>query len=534
MKKKVNSLELVMVVIFFSLASAACDTGGGGGGGGGTNNQVPNHAPVIVSAPIVSAIAGDLYLYQFSATDADGDTMIYSVEIGPSGMAIDVDSGLVSWLPGDTQVGDHQVKLKATDGKKEVFQDYTLNVSLPPQNHAPIIISDPVTVATLNDLYNYDVEATDQENDGLAYSLLDAPIGMTIGSTSGLIAWTPGVGTVGNHWISVEVNDGETSDYQFYAIRVVPSDNGVPFQRGCNLTSWWYTDYQQLKTKQTVDKMKADGCEYISILVTQYQDTISSTTIYPIFSKTPTDDGLAQIITYAHSLGIKVALKPHVDVQSGAWRGEITFTLETDWQAWFASYETFLDHYLDLAETNNVELFIIGTEFSATEQRETDWRAVIADARSRFSGLLTYAANHDSYFNVNWWDDLDFIGVDAYFPLTSSYSPTVNELISAWTPWKNDLSTFAATWNMDIVFTEIGYQSLNGTNISPWWVSTSVVDLQEQADCYQAALTAVFDEPWFKGMYYWMWYWDPDQDVNDFDVYNKPAEDILRYWYAGY
>ncbi|MFA5188847.1 MAG: putative Ig domain-containing protein [Patescibacteria group bacterium] len=538
---KVNIVRFASLwVLALVLLLTACVSSGGGGGDDSTNYIPPiippadNQPPVITSLPITTAISGELYGYALSATDSDNDVLTYGLDVGPAGMTINASTGLVSWLPNDTQVGEQQVKLRVSDGKIVVWQEYTLKVTLPPPNVGPSIISGPVTVATAEVEYTYTVGADDPEGDILTYSLVTFPTGMTIDSASGKITWTSTSAQIGNYKVEVSVTDGEFSDTQKFAIRVIPSDNGITFQRGCTLTSWWYNDYQNFTSNQTVDKMKADGCEVIAVLVTQYQDAINSTTIYPISSKTPSDAGLAQIITYIHDSGLSVMLKPHVDVQSGAWRGEITFSSEADWQAWFASYRQFLNHYLDLAEANQVEIFVIGTEFKATEHRETNWRDEIANARTSFSGQLTYGANHDSYFNVVWWDALDFIGVDAYFPLTSSYSPTVEELKIAWQPYISALQNFAEAYGQDIVFTEFGYQSLNGTNISPWWAPSGTIDLQEQADCYQAIMESAYNQPWFKGMYGWMWYWNPAQDINRFDVWNKPAELILRDWYAGY
>jgi len=536
MIKKVSGfLGVMMVAALLVFSLSACNSGGGGGGGGGGGHHPPpavNHAPAITSLPGTTVIANQLYIYDVLATDADGDTLAYSLDIFPTGMTIAVTSGVVNWTPSLGQVGDHVVKVKVSDGTTAIFQQYTLAVSVPPPNRAPTITSTPGTLAISSLVYSYVVIASDLDADVLTYSLVTFPTGMNIDSISGQITWTPTLGQVGNHWLDISVSDGETSSHQLYVIRVSPSDDGIPFQRGCVLTSWWYNDYEQTKSLRTIDLMKANGCDSVAILVTWYQDTISSTTIYSVFSKTPSDSGLIKVINYAHTLGMTVWLKPHVDVMSGAWRGNITFANEADWAAWFTSYNTFISHYLDLAAAHNVDGFVIGTEFKAAEARESDWRNTISLGRSKFSGLMSYSANHDSYAAVNWWDALDFIGVDAYFPLTASYSPTVPELVAAWTPWKNDLSAFAALWNKDIVFLEIGYQSNNGTNVTPWWTNGGA-DLQEQSDCYEAAFQALFSEPWFKGMYWWMWYWDPSQNVNGFDVYNKPAEDNLRWWYAG-
>jgi len=401
-------------------------------------------------------------------------------------------------------------------------------------NHAPVITSLPNTLAYTSELYIYAVKAWDADGDFLTYSLKTHPEGMSINSETGKISWLPTLRQVGNHLIEVIVTDGSVGTSQLFAVRVSPLDNGVPFQRGITLVAWGRDDYLQPQTAESLLQMKKDGCEWVSILVWWYQDTINSTTIHRV-DWTQSDAGLIHAINTAHSLGMNVVLKPHVEVLTGDWRGNISFSDEADWQAWFVSYNQFLGHYLDLAQANHVEAVIIGTELKKTESREADWRNTISLARAKFFGLLTYCANHDSFALVNWWDDLDFIGISAYFMLTDSYSPTVEELKSAWDLYKRVIRGYAAFYDKDVVFLEIGYSSRDGTNIKPYAFDPAAEpDLQEQADCYQAALETFYDEPWFKGMYWWAWYWDHSTDDNGFDIYNKPAETIVRQWYAGY
>jgi hypothetical protein len=402
-------------------------------------------------------------------------------------------------------------------------------------NHAPDITSLPNTLAITSEPYIYVVKARDRDGDLLTYTLENHPEGMSINSATGEINWLPTLRQVGNHLIEARVTDGSAGDSQSFAVRVSPLDNGVPFQRGFTLVSWWHDSYLQPQTAESLARLREDGCEWVSILVTWYQDNINTTTIFPWDLVTPSDEAIIHAIDIAHSLGMNVVLKPHIDTLSGIWRGNISFSTEADWQTWFDNYNQFLGHYLDLAQANNVQAVIIGTELMKTESREADWRNTISLARAKFSGLLTYDANHSSFFLVNWWDDLDFIGISAYFPLTSGYSPTVEELKSEWARIIRPLAAFAALYDKDIVFTEIGYVSRDGTNILPYdYQLATDPDLQEQADCYQAALESLFDETWFKGMYWWAWSWDPGTDNNGYDIYNKPAESILRHWYAGY
>jgi hypothetical protein len=91
----------------------------------------------------------------------------------------------------------------------------------PHTNHAPTIISTPITTATVDVLYTYDVEATDPDSgDALTYSLTVSPTGMTIDSTTGEINWTPDSDQDGDNNVTVKVSDGDLFDTQPFIITV--------------------------------------------------------------------------------------------------------------------------------------------------------------------------------------------------------------------------------------------------------------------------------------------------------------------------
>jgi len=309
-------------------------------------------------------------------------------------------------------------------------------------------------------------------------------------------------------------------------------------QEGIAYASWWPGEYLHPDADLALTHVADTGANWISLLVTQYQDNVSSTTICST-TGTPTDADLIHVIAQAHSLGLKVMLKPHVDLANDPthWRGQIGqgFT-DSEWNAWFSSYQDFINHYAQLAQTYGADQFCVGTELSASESRTTNWRAVITGVRGYYSGPLTYAANHGDETGLTWWDAIDIIGVDAYYPLTSKSDPTVAELKAAWQPYVATLAALASDRGKSIIFTEIGYRSQDGTNQHPWdWQIGGTVDLEEQADTYQAAFESVFAQPWFAGMYWWAWETDPFQGGPCDDGYtpcDKPAEDVLRSWYG--
>ncbi|MGD9171086.1 MAG: Ig domain-containing protein, partial [Candidatus Thiodiazotropha sp.] len=149
----------------------------------------------IISTPVLTAQVGVAYRYDVDATNADDDPIAYSLKSFPAGMRIDSESGLITWTPSETQIGQHRVTVRAVDdaGQRD-YQRYTLKVTdASPANQAPQITSEPVTGGTENQAYQYDVDATDPNTgDSLSYSLTTAPAGMAIDSATGLITWVPG------------------------------------------------------------------------------------------------------------------------------------------------------------------------------------------------------------------------------------------------------------------------------------------------------------------------------------------------------
>ncbi|RME52192.1 hypothetical protein D6783_05570, partial [Candidatus Woesearchaeota archaeon] len=186
-------------------------------------------APVITTSPNTSALEDTPYFYDVNATDANNDPLTYNLTTAPSGMTINTSTGLISWTPTQSQVGNHTVAIIVEDGTGlNDTQNYTLTVSN--VNDDPVITTSPVTSATVNEPYVYDVNATDSDptNDTLTYALELAPSGMSINASSGLIEWTPSVGQEGAHNVSVNVSDGNGGvDRQNYTVTVA-SDTTPP------------------------------------------------------------------------------------------------------------------------------------------------------------------------------------------------------------------------------------------------------------------------------------------------------------------
>ncbi len=311
-------------------------------------------------------------------------------------------------------------------------------------------------------------------------------------------------------------------------------------QKGVSYACWDPGLYSRPESAESLERLASTRAEWIALIVTVYQDDPSSTAIAPN-EHTPTDADLARAIRDAHALGLKVMLKPHVDLarDPGHWRGDIgtAFADEASWTAWFDSYRAAVNHYADLAASSGAEQFCAGCELQGTSHREADWRRTVAAVRARFSGPVLYAANHDGEeFRLTWWNAVDAIGVDAYYPLARGNAPTVDELTKAWEPIVARLEALSWRWSRPVVLTEIGYRSVDGACRQPWeWQTRGRVDTREQVDGYQAALSTFLGRPWFAGIYWWSWSPDPREGGpkdDGFTPRGKPAESVLRFWFS--
>jgi len=338
-------------------------------------------------------------------------------------------------------------------------------------------------------------------------------------------------------WIFYDIGDGSGEEDAAFIDGNLTDFNfsfSVPFQKGFSYAAWWNSTFLQEESDISLANLDRTGTEWVSLVTTWYQDGESSTEIKPDKDSTPSDESIIHAIDTIHSLGMKVMLKPHVDLYNDEWRGEIWFDDEADWNKWFNSYRNFICHYASLAEQNGVEQFCVGCELVKTTARE-EWFDVIKDIRENFSGQITYAADWSNYQNVTFWNLLDFVGIDAYFELTDKNNPSMEELLNAWKKWKPGIENIHNSTGKEIVFTEIGYRSIDGCNRDPWnWQRHGKIDLQEQADCYGAAFKTFWDEQWFKGFFWWMWEPDPEiGGLNDdnYTPYKKPAEDVVKSYY---
>lgn len=284
-----------------------------------------------------------------------------------------------------------------------------------------------------------------------------------------------------------------------------------------------------------------NGADYLTITPGWVTDSTSSSNV-DRKTNTPPDDILAYAIDKAHELGIRVMLKPHLDLKDlSRWRANID---PSNKALFFQNYKAMILHYADLGQAHKVEQFAIGAELfklSTNKANESYWRDIISEIRKRYSGKLTYSAvfggGYDELNLIPFWDALDSVGLSAYVPLADNTNPSVESLKTSWSEIEQKYVYPAyLKFNKPILVTEVGWKSIDGAAIQPEGSYSDSLDLQEQSDLYQAFFEFWGLKNYFSGVHFWDWWPEPNRggvEDKDFTPQDKPAESIIKKFFGG-
>lgn len=313
---------------------------------------------------------------------------------------------------------------------------------------------------------------------------------------------------------------------------------GSPFMHGMIYAGNSPDVYSTPISDGLIRELRSTHTDWLIVTPKWYQTNLSATGIASWNLRSPTDASVRHVVRLAHHLGMKVMLMPLDGLMDGSSR---TLIQPSNWGAWFQSYTAFIDHYAELGAAERSEGFTVGSGYSKSDATHTGaWRKVIRSVRRRFKGLLTYAADWSQYQKIRFWDDLDAIGIDAYFPLAAAENPGLSTLERSWRPWMREVTTFLGRHpGKRVIFSEIGYMSRVGSAIDPSQHLYSAPAAPElQARLYESVFKTVYREPWLQGL---CWYWWDNPSVPDYPAgptdtgytpRRKPAEAVLRYYFG--
>jgi hypothetical protein len=331
-----------------------------------------------------------------------------------------------------------------------------------------------------------------------------------------------------------------------------PSPSGFAF-RGISYPSYRDGSYGGPGSTAALRELRTTGADHVAIIPTQAIRTYRDAEIFPT-ERTESDANLRIAIADARRERLKILLKPHIDALD--WKPR-EYLRPDNAEAWFESYTRFMEHYSRLATALGAEMLCIGCELDSLvgAPHRSGWLRMIDAVRAIYSGPLVYAATWNGAKDVSFWDAVDYIGIDAYNPLTAQPTASIEDLADAWRSvpdnhWVASKSlnlsplafyrSLSETHGKPVVFTEIGYRSVAGAAARPGdWRLDGPVDLDIQVRAYEAFFRVWSRESaWMKGAFLWHWVPERSPDHSEeiakgYTPQGKPAAETIARWYGG-
>lgn len=282
-------------------------------------------------------------------------------------------------------------------------------------------------------------------------------------------------------------------------------------------------------SRQQIATLRATGYGAISLLPFASQGGSAAVDLKRLAHSPGSETDLAMLLpaAQAHARGMHVMLKPHV------WNWPEGDATRVDpgpgrWPLWFAAYREFLTHEALLARAAHAEWLCIGTELTRSESRP-EWRPLIARIRALYHGGVTYAANFDQFERTPFWRELDAIGIDAYFPLSSNQEASDDELRAGATKIVERIEAVANANGKPAILTELGYANVHAPWVEPWTEPRTTPDPAEQARAFLAMLETALKSRAIAGFFIWKYESDPAvRKGTGFHPQDQPAEGVIK------
>jgi hypothetical protein len=238
------------------------------------------------------------------------------------------------------------------------------------------------------------------------------------------------------------------------------------------------------------------------------------------------------------------------------------------WQTWFTRYRAFAVNYADLAAQSGAQILILGGDWiapalpggvlpdgnpsNAPADAEAQWQAIITDVRAHFKGLVFWAMPYTKASietPVGFLRDVDGIYLlwsaalaDSQRGSKADYANRAGQILD------NEIAPLVTLVNKPLIL-GVAYPSATGAadgcipngaggcldpaalNRPNPDVNSASLNLQLQADLYEAMLIAVNARPWIAGVVSRGYFMPVALQDKSASVHSKPAADILWYWY---
>jgi len=318
---------------------------------------------------------------------------------------------------------------------------------------------------------------------------------------------------------------------------------GIDPGAGMNLVSWWnFGSNGPAVWENAVQDLYDHGFRHVSFVPLRFVDEATGHVIDEPHAQAPDLAHVAAGVAKADALGMTVTINPFVQPTDWSWRGLMNFS-GVQKANFFADYTDYLQNVAVVAQQHGAVRMTIGSELRALTQdpsHNAEWAQVLGAVDQLYDGQLGYAANWDAYRGGNLtstiWEDprIDFLGVDAYFPLTTNAQadasgphPDAAFIDTVQQHWATLLNSddflggsvgileFAQArkggGGMPVVFTEHGLIPFNRSTVVPYSEDPGFQqpeDPAEQVNGYDAVLRAtdgMASEDQLLEIHFWHW-----------------------------
>jgi hypothetical protein len=194
-----------------------------------TPTPTPTNAPPAISgSPLATVPEGVRYSFQPTASDANGDTLTFTIANRPAWATFNSNTGALVGTPAAGSAGTYaNIAIVVSDGKASAsLAPFAITVTS--ANSAPTISGSPSTSATVGAAYSFAPSAADANGDTLTFSIANKPSWASFSSSSGRLQGTPtATGSTSN--IVISVTDGKASaQLPAFSIAVGAGANAAP------------------------------------------------------------------------------------------------------------------------------------------------------------------------------------------------------------------------------------------------------------------------------------------------------------------
>jgi Bacterial Ig domain/Putative Ig domain len=189
------------------------------------SNSVTNHAPTLTQPANQSTAEGSSASLALVASDQDGNPLTFSATGLPGGLAINTSTGVISGAPTFTSAGAYTVTATVSDGLLSASRSFTWTIT---NTNGPPVLTQPANqVSMVGTAVSLALSATDPDGTPVTYQASGLPSGLTVNTTTGVIAGTLAANSVGIYTVTATASDGSLTASRTFTWSVSNTDAPV-------------------------------------------------------------------------------------------------------------------------------------------------------------------------------------------------------------------------------------------------------------------------------------------------------------------